>query len=65
MAGLVLAHALRILPIGSHGWEILGGLTLVGFAAIWWASKRFYGPFSADARQLVEQQLSVPFSRAS
>lgn len=49
MAGLVLAHALGILSLGPHGWAILGGLTLVGFAAIWWASERVYGLFSADA----------------
>ena len=48
MAGLVLAHALGVLTLGSHGWEILGGLTLVGFIAIWWASERVYGLFSTD-----------------
>lgn len=46
MAILVISHAIGMLPWGPHGWRILGGVTLCGFAALWWGSERAWGMFS-------------------
>ncbi|ABF54220.1 MULTISPECIES: hypothetical protein [Sphingopyxis] len=46
MAILVVAYAIGMLPLGPHGWGILGGVTLGGFAALWWGSERAWGKFS-------------------
>lgn len=46
MAGLVAAHALGILPLGAHGWGILGGATVIGAGTLWWASERIWGAFT-------------------
>ena len=45
MAALVLAHVAGALPIGEHGWAILGAVTVVGTAVLWWASERVWGVF--------------------
>lgn len=44
-AALVVAYAAGALPIGEHGWEILGAVTLVGTAVLWWGSEGIWGPF--------------------
>lgn len=46
MAGLVVAYAAGVLPMGTHGWMILGVTALVGNAVIWWASERILGRFA-------------------
>src|SRR3546814_12054681 len=46
MATLVVGYAIGMLPLGPHGWRILGGVTLGGFAALWWGSERAWGMFS-------------------
>ena len=46
MAGCVVAYGLGFMPLGSGGWIILGSITLIGFAIIWWASERRWGMFS-------------------
>lgn len=46
MAGLVVAHAAGILPLGGQPWLILGTLALGGSALIWWASERLLGTYS-------------------
>jgi hypothetical protein len=45
VAGFVLAHATGLLPLGTHGWKILGFATVVGNALIWWGSERLLGTF--------------------
>lgn len=46
MAGLVLAHAAGIVPLGSQPWLTLGLLATGGNALIWWASERYLGTYS-------------------
>lgn len=46
MALLVPLFASGLLPLGSYGWHILGGVTVVGTAALWWGSERLWGVFS-------------------
>jgi hypothetical protein len=46
MAALVAGYASGLLPLGPNGWNILSGLILFGFAAIWWGSERIWGTFS-------------------
>lgn len=45
MATLVVGYAIGMLPLGPHGWRILGGVTLGGFVALWWGSERAWGMF--------------------
>ena len=45
MAGMVVAHATRIVGLGAHGWAILGLMTVVGNGLIWWGSERLLGTF--------------------
>lgn len=45
MAALVVAYAGGALPIGPYGWAILGAMTIVGTAVLWWASERIWGLF--------------------
>lgn len=45
MAGLVLAYAAGVLPLGSRAWLILGVLTVAGNALIWWGSERWLGTY--------------------
>lgn len=45
MAVGVVAYAGGILDLGAHGWDILGGLVLVGAIGIWWGSERLWGRF--------------------
>ncbi len=45
MAGLVLAYAAGVLPLGSRAWLILGVLTVAGNAVIWWGSERWFGTY--------------------
>lgn len=46
MAGLVVAHAAGMLPLGRQPWAILGILTLGGNALIRWVSERLLGIYS-------------------
>lgn len=46
MAAAVVGHAAGLLPLGRHGWLLLGVATAVGFAALWWGSERLWGAFS-------------------
>ncbi len=50
MAGLVAAYALGAAPLGPHGWSLLGGASLVGFAGLWWGSERLWGRFGRPRR---------------
>jgi hypothetical protein len=45
MVALVVAYAAEILPLGSHGWVVLGAITVIGNTLIWWGSERFLGTF--------------------
>jgi hypothetical protein len=45
MAALVVAYAAGTLPIGDHGWAILGAMTIIGTAVLWWGSERIWGLF--------------------
>jgi len=45
MAASVLAYAAGALPIGELGWTILGAVTIVGTAILWWGSERIWGLF--------------------
>ena len=45
MAALVVAYAAGALPIGEHGWTILGAAAIVGTAVLWWGSERIWGLF--------------------
>ena len=45
MAPIVVAYAAGLLPIGDHGWAILGATTIAGTALLWWASERIWGLF--------------------
>lgn len=45
MAALVVAYAIGGLQLGSQGWAILGGVTVIGNALIWWGSERLLGVF--------------------
>lgn len=45
MAGLVVAYAAGALPIGDHGWAVLGTATIIGSAVLWWGSERIWGVF--------------------
>jgi hypothetical protein len=46
MAGVVVAHAAGVLPLGGRPWVVLGVLALGGNALIWWASERLFGTYS-------------------
>jgi len=45
MALLVVAYAAGMLPIGEHGWTILGAATIAGTVVLWWGSERIWGLF--------------------
>lgn len=45
MAALVMAYAAGVLPIGEHGWAMLGAITIIGTAVLWWGSERIWGLF--------------------
>lgn len=45
MAAAVAAYAIGLLPIGSHGWAILGLAAVIGNILIWWGSERILGTF--------------------
>jgi hypothetical protein len=45
-AGLVVAYAAGLLPLGGQPWLILGALVGVGNALIWWGSERLLGTYS-------------------
>jgi hypothetical protein len=45
MAAFVVAHATGLFALGSHAWEILGIVTMLGNALIWWGSERVLGTF--------------------
>jgi ABC-type uncharacterized transport system permease subunit len=45
MAALVIAYAAGALPIGDHGWAILGAIAIAGSAVLWWGSERIWGLF--------------------
>ena len=42
MAAVVVAYVTGVLPMGEHGWTILGSATVVGTAALWWGSERIW-----------------------
>lgn len=46
MGGATAGHGLGLLPLGTYGWGILGGITLVGFVTLWWFSERAWGTFT-------------------
>ena len=46
MAAGVVALASGLLGLGRHGWSIIGGVTLVGSAGLWWGSERLWGRYS-------------------
>ena len=46
MALLVPLFASGLLPLGSYGWHILAGETVLGTAALWWGTERKWGMFS-------------------
>lgn len=46
MAAIVVAYSGGILVLGAHGWSILGAVTSVGAAGLWWASERFWGRYT-------------------
>lgn len=46
MAAAVVGYAVGLLPLGRHGWLLLGVATAVGFAGLWWGSERLWGAFS-------------------
>lgn len=48
MAAAVIGYVAGLLPLGDHGWTVLGAVTLVGFAALWWGSERLLGRFVDD-----------------
>lgn len=50
MAGLVVAYATGAAPLGPHGWSLLGGASLAGFAGLWWGSERLWGRFGRPRR---------------
>lgn len=45
MAGLVVAYAAGLAPLGPYGWPILGAITLGGFIGLWWGSERLWGAY--------------------
>lgn len=45
MAAFVGGYAAGMLPLGRHGWSILGGVTLSGFVLLWWGSEHAWGRF--------------------
>jgi hypothetical protein len=45
MVAPVVAYAAGMLPIGDHGWVILGVAVGVGTAVLWWGSERIWGLF--------------------
>jgi len=51
MAVLVALYAVGALPIGSQGWTILGGITLVGNAMLWRGSEQAWGRFSRSRQR--------------
>lgn len=46
MAALVAGYGTGVVPLGPNGWTMLGGVTAVGFAGLWWGSERLWGAFS-------------------
>lgn len=45
MAGLAAGYSIGALPLGTHGWVILGGVTFFGFVVFWWGSEQIWGTF--------------------
>jgi hypothetical protein len=45
MAAIVVAYAVGSLPLGSNGWNIISGVSLVGSAALWWGSEHVLGAY--------------------
>lgn len=45
VAALVAVHGTEVLPLGPSGWAVLGGVTLIGNAVLWWGSERLLGRF--------------------
>jgi hypothetical protein len=46
MAALVVAHATGMVPLGPHGWWIVGGTIAMGNAALWWGTERWIEKYS-------------------
>ncbi|NJO33513.1 MAG: hypothetical protein HC869_10555 [Rhodospirillales bacterium] len=36
----------RQLPLGRHGWHVLGAATVLGTGLVWWGTERIWGAFS-------------------
>ena len=45
MAVLMVLDTAGMLPLGPEGWKLLGAITLLGNALIWWGSERLLGRF--------------------
>ena len=45
MAAVVVAYAVGVLPLGPYGWAILGAVTVIGNAILWWGSERVLGRY--------------------
>ena len=46
MAGLCLLYGSGALPLGAHGWTIIGGAIVVGTVMLWWGTERAYGRYT-------------------
>ena len=46
MAAGVVAYAAGLIDLGAYGWDLLGGVTLIGALGLWWASERAWGRFT-------------------
>jgi hypothetical protein len=45
IAALVVADAAGAVPLGRHGWAVLGATVAIGNAVIWWLSERILGRY--------------------
>jgi hypothetical protein len=45
MAGVSLAHGVGVLPLGSYGWLMIGAMSLLGGALLWWGSEAIFGRY--------------------
>ena len=50
MALLVLAHGAGMMPLGPHGWLLVGIVLVVGTAGLWWGSERMLGKYLPSKR---------------
>ena len=45
MAAASLAYGLHCLPLGPHGWNVLGAITIIGAAVLNWVPERLWGRY--------------------